>query len=219
MPKPLRSPGVFLPRPLAGRCSAAAQLASTTTPVGHPARSSEATPASPVSQWLCREGGGHFLAFHQAHRALDIIGRSRMAEGLEHQVIVFIPLAGMDMQFGDPSRGETLPQPFAKQISKEVVIAVPASLVVLRDDEQVGALDIFQGCLPGNGWVEQNGIAKRPAQAIKDRCAQQESLDAFGLLVQDLFHQIVQHEMVAAGEGLDEAGDVLMSLHGKRGQL
>ncbi len=37
--------------------------------------------------------------------------------------------------------------------------------------------------------------------------------------MQDLFHQIVQHEMVAAGEGLDEAGDVLMSLHGKRGQL
>ena len=129
---------------------------------------------------------GHLLAFHQAHSTLDIIGRSRMAESLEHQVIVFIPLAGMDMQFGDPSRGETLPQPFAKQISKEMVIAVPAPLVVLRDDEQVGALEIFQGCLPGNGWVEQNGIAKRPAHAVEDGSAQQESLDTFGLLVPGL---------------------------------
>jgi len=39
------------------------------------------------------------------------------------------------------------------------------------------------------------------------------------LLSQDFFHQIVQHEMVAAGEGLDEAGGVLMSLHRERGQL
>ena len=39
------------------------------------------------------------------------------------------------------------------------------------------------------------------------------------MLSQDLFHQIVQHEMVAAGEGLDEAGGVLMSLHGQGRQL
>ena len=74
--------------------------------------------------------------------------------------------------------------------------------------------------LPGSRQgVEQNGITQRAAQAVEDGCAQQESLDAFGLLLQDFFDQIVQHEMVAAGERLDEAGGVLMSLHGKRGQL
>ena len=119
----------------------------------------------------------------------------------------------MDMQFGDPSRGETLPQPFAKQISKEMVIAVPAPLVVLGDDEQVGVFEIFQGCLPGNRWVEQNGITKRSAHAVEDGSAQQESLDAFGLLLQDLFKQIVHHETMAAGERLDKTGGVLMPLH------
>jgi hypothetical protein len=37
------------------------------------------------------------------------------------------------------------------------------------------------------------------------------SLDTCLLRFQDFFKPIVQHEMVAAGEGLDEASDVLMS--------
>ena len=93
------------------------------------------------------------------------------------------------------------------------------SLIVQGDDEQVGVFEIFQGFLPGSRGVEQNSVTQRAAQAIEDGCAQQKSLDAFGLLLQDFFNQIVEHEMVAAGEGLDEASDVLMSLHGKCGQL
>ena len=34
--------------------------------------------------------------------------------------------------------------------------------------------------------------------------------------MQDFFNQIVQHKMVAAGEGFDEAGGVFMSLHRNR---
>ncbi len=37
--------------------------------------------------------------------------------------------------------------------------------------------------------------------------------------LQDFFNQIVQHEMVAAGERFDKAGGVLMPLHRNRGQL
>jgi hypothetical protein len=53
---------------------------------------------------------------------------------------------------------------------------------------------------------------------------QQKGLDAAGLLLQDLFDQVVEHEMMAAGEGLDKAGGVLASLHesplqGNGGQL
>ena len=93
---------------------------------------------------------------------------------------------------------QSLPQ----QIGKEMVIAVPAPLVIQGDDEQVGVFEIFQGFLPGSRGVEQNGITQGAAQAVEDGCAQQESLDAFGLLLQDFFNQIVQHEMVAAGERL-----------------
>ncbi len=98
-----------------------------------------------------------------------------------------------------------------------MVIAVPAPLVVQGHDEQVGAFEIFQGCLPGNRRIEQNGITQRAAEAVEDRCAQQERLDAFGLLPEDFFNQIVQHEMVAAGERGDEVGGIFMSLYGKRG--
>ena len=37
-----------------------------------------------------------------------------------------------------------------------------------------------------------------------------------GLPIQNFFHQVVQHEMMAAGERLDETGGVLMPLHRKR---
>ena len=59
----------------------------------------------------------------------------------------------------------------------------------------------------------QNSVTQGATQAIEDRSVQQESLDACGLLVQDFFNQIVQHEVVTAGERIDKAGDIFMSLH------
>src|SRR5260221_255482 len=67
--------------------------------------------------------------------------------------------------------------------------------------------------------THQNGITQGAAEAVEDGRAQQERLDAFGLLPQDFFHQIVQHEMVTAGERLDEAGGVLLSLQGNGSQV
>ena len=49
-------------------------------------------------------------------------------------------------------------QSLSQQIRKEVVIAVPAPLIVQRDDEQVGLFEIFQGFLPGSRVVERNRI-------------------------------------------------------------
>ena len=54
----------------------------------------------------------------------------------------------------------------------------------------------------------QNGFAERAAQAIENGCAQQESLNIFWLALENFFEQIIEHEAVAAGEGLDEAGGV-----------
>ena len=93
-----------------------------------------------------------------------------------------------------------------------MVIAVPPPLVVQGDDEQVGAFEIFQRCSPGTRGVEHNGITQGATEAVQDGRAQQERLDAFGLLPENFFHQVVQHEMVAAGERGDEAGGIFMSL-------
>ncbi len=91
-------------------------------------------------------------------------------------------------------------QSLSQQIGKEMVIAVPTPLVVKGDEEQVGAFEIFQDFSPGNRGIHQNGITQRAAEAVEERRAQQKRLDAFGLLPEDFFHQIVQHEMVAAAE-------------------
>jgi len=107
------------------------------------------------------------------------------------------------------------------------VIAVPAPLVVQRDDEQVSAFEVLQGGLtivqapgdllpPGSG---ENGITQGTTHAAKDGGAQQKCLDTRGLPLQHFFDQVIQHEMVAAGERLDEAGGVLMPLHRERGHL
>src|SRR5512143_2601344 len=111
------------------------------------------------------------------------------------------------------------------------MITVPAPLVIQGNNKQVCALEVLQSLLcvdrlltglltsflPGARCIAQEGIAKRPAQAIEDGCAQQKSLNVFGLLMQDFFNQIVQHEMVAASESLDKTGGVMMPPHGNRG--
>ena len=104
-------------------------------------------------------------------------------------------------------------QPLPQQIRKEMMITIPVPPVVQGNKEQVGVFEILEGCLPGSRRIEQDGITKGAAHALEDRCAQQESLHAFGLLFQDFFNQIVQHEMVAAGERFDKAGGIFMPLH------
>ena len=87
------------------------------------------------------------------------------------------------------------------------------ALVIERNDEQVAPLQGLQhpsaillpGVLTG---CSANGVAQGAGQAAEDGCLHQEGLDAFGLLLQDFFKQVIQHKMVAAGEGLDKAGGV-----------
>ena len=91
-------------------------------------------------------------------------------------------------------------QSLAEQVGEQMVIAVPAPVVIQGDHKQVGAFEIFQGYLTGRGGVAQHGITEGATQTVEDRRAQQERLNAFRLPLQDFFQQIVQHEMVAAGE-------------------
>ena len=100
-----------------------------------------------------------------------------------------------------------MPQPLPQQIGKEPVIAIPLPLVIQRDDEQVGAFEIFQRLLSRTSGVPSTAFAQRAAQAIEDRCAQQERLDVSGCLLKDFFEQIVEDEMMAAGERFDELLD------------
>src|SRR5437764_15275925 len=106
------------------------------------------------------------------------MGGSSMMKRFNLQTMVFIPYAGTTVQFGhiphliSCRRGAALKQSLPQQISEELVIAVPAPLVVQGDEEQVDVFEIFQGCLPGTGGDEQNGITKRARHSVQDRCTQ-----------------------------------------------
>src|SRR6266540_2279063 len=104
------------------------------------------------------------FSFDQPLDAFHIIGGSCMVKSLQLQVIVFVPLAGTDVQFVHTglhilSRGgDALAQSLPQQIGKEMMITVPTPLVVQGVDKQISAFEIFEGCLPRSRWVEQNRI-------------------------------------------------------------
>src|SRR5438876_12210041 len=120
--------------------------------------------------------------------------------------MVFKPYAGADVQGGHLALGicwrggDALEESQPEQISEEMVIAIPTPVVVQGDEEQVSAFEVFQGGLPDGCGVEENGITQATRHPLKDGRVQQERLDALGLLPEDFFHQVVQHEMVTTGE-------------------
>ena len=163
-----------------------------------------------------RDGGAakdqrHALAFDQPGGAVNIPGGDGMLEGLQVQAVGFEPGAGAQVAGGQacavPAAGAVL-QALAQQVGEQVVVAVPAALVVKRDDKQVAALNGLQRRLAGPGVRLQHGIAQRAAQPVKDGGAQQEGLDFRRLAAQHLLHQVIQDEVVAAGERVNKAGGI-----------
>ena len=120
------------------------------------------------------------------------------------------------VQLGHPLRVQPL-QVGAQQVGEQVVVAPPATLLVERDQEQAGPLHRLQHLLAVG--APDDRIAERAGQPLQDRRLQQERPQLLGLPLQHLLGQVVQHEPVAAGELLDEPGDVGASLQRQRGQL
>ena len=97
------------------------------------------------------------------------------------------------------------------------MVAIPAAAVVERDQEQVPSIERLQHGLATA--LAGDGIAQRAAQPVQDGGLQQEAPDLFGLTLQDLLDQVVDDVAIVPGEALDEAGDVVSTLHRKRRQL
>ena len=143
-----------------------------------------------------------------------------MLEGFDLEAVGLVPLAGTEVVLIHTSgRDRDLLAPLPQQIGEQMVVAVPAPLVVEGDDEQVGPIEVFEGLLTGGRGVEQHGITEGAAEPIEDGRPQQEGLHGFGLPLEDFLDQVVEHEVVAAGERRDEARGVLTALQRDRGQL
>jgi hypothetical protein len=102
-----------------------------------------------------------------------------------------------------------------EHFGKEVVIAIPVTPIIQRDDKEVTALQGLQPRLAS--LLAGDGIAQWTMQAVENSGLEQEVADRAGLPLQDLFDQIVHDISVVAGEGPDELGSILPAPQGKRG--
>ena len=92
----------------------------------------------------------------------------------------------------------------AEHVGEQVVVAVPAALVVERDDEQVPALQRLEH-RAARRTSPVTASHSGPVSRSRIEVSEQEVADVVGLAVEDLLDEVVHDEPVVAGEPGDEA--------------
>ena len=139
-----------------------------------------------------------------------------MADRLGGVAVVGIPSRGPPVQDRWAIRrrpGQLVPE----QAAEQVVIPEPPVLVVQRDQEQVGAVDLADQ--PGAVGPSGERVAQRRAHAVEDRGRQQEVADLGGLSGQHLLAEVVDDVPACASEPLDEIRTVRPVTQPQSGQL
>ncbi len=129
-------------------------------------------------------------------------GRLRMADRLDRELVLRIPLGSGAMQLRD-GIGLGAPQLKAKKIGEQLVIAEPGPLRVDGEDERIGILELEQD--PFRACRSEEPIGERSVHALEDRGSKEEPANGLGLALQDLGEQVVRHGPLAPGEFGDEA--------------
>ena len=111
-------------------------------------------------------------------------------------------------------------QPFElvpQQLGEQVVVAVPLTPTVERDEEEVRALYFEQplGCVARLEHV----VAERPRHALQDGRAEQEVAHVRVKPVQHLAAQVVDDVAVIACERLDEGARVVAARERERSEV
>ena len=156
---------------------------------------------------------------HEIPGQSGILGGHGVRKRIGQQAGRGVPAGRGAVQGADPV-GFQRAQAGPERLGEQVMVAIPASFAVERDDEQVLPLQVVEQPLTV-GSIGQR-VAQVGGEQIEHRRLEQEPAHAGRLPVQDLLDQIVQDEAVAAGEGVDESGDVLGGRaggDGQRGQL
>ncbi len=169
------------------------------------------------------DGGLLPVPLQRRHRELgevrcpvDVTGGDRVPHGRDRFTRFVVPLAGAAVQVCDllgPLVEEMGPDDFGEQ----VVVAVPATVAVQRDEEQVGPVQVLEHVLAAR--VAGHGLAQRSAHPVEDRGLEQEVTHLRRLTVEHLFGQVVHDVAVVAGEGGDERRGVCAPPQGQRREL
>jgi len=147
---------------------------------------------------------------------LERLRRDGMLYSKSHEPMLSIPGTGSTMKLcfsmlGGPS------QLMEQDVGKQMVIAIPLSLLVERYDKQVGSLQVFQDFLAI--LLTKHCIAEWPAQTIQDGCLQQKVLYVFRLSRKHFFDQIIEDKAVTPGEASNEPCEIVAALHRKGDEM
>jgi hypothetical protein len=146
----------------------------------------------------------------------DVAGEYGMVNGLLGKPCLAVPGARPPVQ-DRRQRRLGHPQLVLEQLAEQVVVAVPGTLIVQRDQEEVGALQPVED--PGRVPALGDGVAQWRRQSLQDRRAPQERLDLGRLGMQQLGPQIVDDVPARAGEGRHAGARIRVVLEGERRQL
>ena len=145
-----------------------------------------------------QRGLGHHVA-----GVLEIVRSERMGDRLVVIAPRLVPRRGARVQPGDLAGMED-PQAGPEDLREQRVVAIPGPLVVERDDQQVGALQLLQAPLAVR--LARDGVAQRPAQAVEDRRAHEEVLGLGRQPGKDLLDDVVEDEAVGRPEPPHQLG-------------
>src|SRR6266508_2729884 len=104
-----------------------------------------------------------------------------------------MPSAGPPMQRCHHLSGDTVDQTLVHDLGKQMMIAIPAPLVVEHHQEHIGVFQLLQQRLAIGAaraawcWdmclqrvAEDNSVAERAAHAVEDGCLEHEGLEMVG---------------------------------------
>jgi hypothetical protein len=155
-------------------------------------------------------------AFDQIRRPLELLGSQGVVDRRGSVAVPLAPVTGPDVQCTD-AVGVLVEQSRPQHLAEEMVVAVPPTAVVERDQEEISALESLEHGLAA--VLTGDGVAQRTREPAQDGRLQQEAAHLFRLTLEDLLDQVVHDEAVVPGEARDEARHVVAPLHRQRGQL
>src|SRR5262245_35509742 len=82
---------------------------------------------------------------HPARRLPQCPGGQRVLHGVGEQPLLFIPGAGAAVQRRNARIMSATRETLSQHPAQEVMITIPAPLVIQRNEEQVGAFEVFEG--------------------------------------------------------------------------
>jgi hypothetical protein len=82
--------------------------------------------------------------FDQARRRVPIVRQQRMLHGFVNETVLFEPGACTAVEGSNDLGGHTADEALAQNLCKQMMIAIPAPLVVQRHEKQIGVLKLSQ---------------------------------------------------------------------------